>query len=333
MPCVLGLCKHLSETSAVHCPALLIALRQAVERLLAPLLQDPLYITATTLDPQFKLSWSNNTDCLQTVMADRSRIGAKKKEKSDEKALDKDKTKEKNAKKPDKVVKKSEKLPEKTLEKTSEQSKADEESRTTEAEGATGSTNEENGEFQPIELPPFEIVKGEQMSPFYFKFQFRNVEYSSGRNKTLLCYRVDTAGGSTEPLKGYMEDEHTTAHAEEAFFQQVLPDSSQHHDVTWYVSSSPCADCAAKLASILCQRKNLKLCVFCSRLFEWEEPEIVEGLRALVTAGCKLRMMKPSDFMHVWETYVDKEEQNFSPWEDCQDNYNYYVEKLAEILK
>lgn len=59
------------------------------------------------------------------------------------------------------------------------------------------------------------------MSPFYFKFQFRNVEYSSGRNKTLLCFRVDTPGGGTEPLKGYMEDEHATAHAEEAFFQQV----------------------------------------------------------------------------------------------------------------
>ena len=60
------------------------------------------------------------------------------------------------------------------------------------------------------------------MTPFYFKFQFRNVEYSSGRNKTLLCYRVDTPGGTTEPLKGYMEDEHATAHAEEAFFQQVM---------------------------------------------------------------------------------------------------------------
>lgn len=59
------------------------------------------------------------------------------------------------------------------------------------------------------------------MSPFYFKFQFRNVEYSSGRNKTLLCYRVDTPGGSAEPLQGYMEDEHATAHAEEAFFLQV----------------------------------------------------------------------------------------------------------------
>lgn len=65
------------------------------------------------------------------------------------------------------------------------------------------------------------IPAREQMSPFYFKFQFRNVEYSSGRNKTLLCFRVDTPGGATEPLKGYMEDEHATAHAEEAFFQQV----------------------------------------------------------------------------------------------------------------
>lgn len=60
-----------------------------------------------------------------------------------------------------------------------------------------------------------------QMSPFYFRFQFRNVEYSSGRNKTLLCFRVETPGGASEPLTGYMEDEHATAHAEDAFFQQV----------------------------------------------------------------------------------------------------------------
>ena len=59
------------------------------------------------------------------------------------------------------------------------------------------------------------------MNPFYFKFQFRNVEYSSGRNKTFLCFRVETPGGSVEPLQGFMEDEHALAHAEEAFFQQV----------------------------------------------------------------------------------------------------------------
>ncbi|XP_030589134.1 C-_U-editing enzyme APOBEC-2b [Archocentrus centrarchus] len=268
-------------------------------------------------------------------MADRnSRLSVKRKEKkvesktNNEKDKEKEKVNEKIAKKPEKPTKKPEKVP--------EQQKKDEEKRNGENEGAASAeakNSDENGEFQPIELPPFEIVTGEQMSPFYFKFQFRNVEYSSGRNKTLLCFRVDTPGGSVEPLKGYMEDEHATAHAEEAFFEQVLPNASQECDVTWYVSSSPCVSCAAKLATILQQRKKLRLCIFCSRLFEWEEPEIAEGLKALVRAGCKLRMMKPSDFLHVWETYVEKEDQSFTPWEDCQENYNYYVEKLADILK
>ncbi|KAM3871815.1 C-_U-editing enzyme APOBEC-2b [Diretmus argenteus] len=281
-------------------------------------------------------------------MADRnSQLSVKRKEKKvenkthEEKDKEKEKVKEKTVKKSDKPLKKPDKpvkKPEKTPEKTPEQPKAEEEKRNggdAEATGAEGTKKEENGEFQPIELPPFEIVTGEQMSPFYFKFQFRNVEYSSGRNKTLLCFRVDSTGGSVEPLKGYMEDEHATAHAEDAFFQQVLPNqnSSQEFDVTWYVSSSPCAACAVKLANILTQRKKLRLCVFCSRLFDWEEPEIVEGLRALVNAGCKLRMMKPSDFLHVWETYVEKEEDSFTPWEDCQENYDYYTEKLASIFK
>lgn len=84
---------------------------------------------------------------------------------------------------------------------------------------------------------------------------------------------------------------------------------------------------------MLQQRKKVRLCVFCSRLFEWDQPEVVEAIRTLVRAGCKLRMMKPSDFQHVWETYVEKEGESFTPWEDCQDNYNYYKEILADILK
>ncbi|KAL6119608.1 apobec2 [Pungitius sinensis] len=276
-------------------------------------------------------------------MADRnSRVTVKRKEKklenktNDEKEKEKTKGKEKVKDKGKEKNENNSDKPSKKPEKTGEQPKTDEEKRNGESGGATGAeatNSDESGEFQPIELPPFEIVTGEQMSPFYFKFQFRNVEYSSGRNKTLLCFRVDAPGGSAEPLKGYMEDEHATAHAEEAFFQQVLPNTSQEYEVTWYLSSSPCVACAAKLAHILQQRRKVRLCMFCSRLFEWEEPEIVEGLRALVSAGCKLRMMKPSDFVHVWETYVEKEDQNFEAWEDCQENYEYYVEKLTDILK
>uniref|UniRef100_A0A3B5LFU8 Apolipoprotein B mRNA editing enzyme, catalytic polypeptide-like 2b n=1 Tax=Xiphophorus couchianus TaxID=32473 RepID=A0A3B5LFU8_9TELE len=270
-------------------------------------------------------------------MADKtSRLGVRRKEKAPEtkanEEKDKEKAKEKAVKTPDKLSKKQENTP--------EPQRTDEKKTNGESEGATGAAgaaaannSEDNGEFKPIELPPFEIVTGERMSPFYFKFQFRNVEYSSGRNKTLLCFRVDTAGGNAEPLKGYMEDEHATAHAEEAFFQQVLPNSSKEYDVTWYVSSSPCVACAAKLTNILQQHKKLHLSIFCSRLFEWEEPEIVEGLKALVRAGCKLRMMKPIDFQHVWEMYVEQEGESFTPWEDCQENYEYYVERLTDILK
>lgn len=94
------------------------------------------------------------------IMADRtSRLGVRRKEKTAESKVtderDKDKGKEKPVKKPDKLVKKDEKTP--------EPSKADEKKSNGEPEGATGAeakNSEGAGEFQPIELPPFEIVTG-----------------------------------------------------------------------------------------------------------------------------------------------------------------------------
>ncbi|TWW56697.1 Coiled-coil domain-containing protein 115 [Takifugu flavidus] len=68
LPCVLGLRKHLSETSMPNCPSLVVGLTQALESWLAPILEDPLYITATTLDPQFKLTWSSNPDWHRQVL-------------------------------------------------------------------------------------------------------------------------------------------------------------------------------------------------------------------------------------------------------------------------
>ncbi|XP_024914811.1 C-_U-editing enzyme APOBEC-2b isoform X2 [Cynoglossus semilaevis] len=265
-------------------------------------------------------------------MADRSNLLSVKKKNVEKKVEDKDKEKEKSLKKSKKPVNKTPQQEEKTVA-GGQPDDAAAAATAAAGEAAEGANAEGNGDYQPIELPPFEIVSGERMSLFYFKFQFRNVEYSSGRNKTLLCYRVDTAGGSTEPLTGYMEDEHTTAHAEEAFFQQVLTNPSLDCDVTWYVSSSPCVACAEKLTHVLRQRKKLRLRILCSRLLQWEEPEIREGLRALNSAGCKLQIMKPSDFQLVWDTYVDKEAENFAAWEDCKENYEFYEEKLSEILQ
>ncbi|KAJ3602565.1 hypothetical protein NHX12_030317 [Muraenolepis orangiensis] len=172
------------------------------------------------------------------------------------------------------------------------------------------------------------------MDPFTFKFQFKNVEYSSGRNKTFLCYLVDK-GEVDSLMRGYLEDEHTGSHAEEAFFLQILSDydPALKYTVTWYVSSSPCLTCASKIAEALKVRKNIKLSIFAARLFEWEEPEIQAGLKALHDAGCKLRVMKPLDFSYTWDTFVDNDECDLNLWEDCKDNYEYYQEKLGDILQ
>ncbi|XP_061640833.1 C-_U-editing enzyme APOBEC-2a [Phyllopteryx taeniolatus] len=194
-----------------------------------------------------------------------------------------------------------------------------------------------NGDLQvePMELPPFEIIAGDRIDPFAFKFQFKNVEYSSGRNKTFLCYLVDQGKTADGLLRGCLEDEHTGTHAEEAFFAQCLSDydPSLKYTVTWYVSSSPCSACAAKIADVLNAKKNIKLSIFAARLFEFEEAEIQAGLKALHTAGCKLRMMKPLDFSYTWDTFVENEDQPLNLWEDCKDNYEYYHEKLSDILQ
>ncbi|XP_040499376.1 C-_U-editing enzyme APOBEC-2 [Ursus maritimus] len=191
-----------------------------------------------------------------------------------------------------------------------------------------------------IELPPFEIVTGERLPVNFFKFQFRNVEYSSGRNKTFLCYVVEAQGkgGQVQATRGYLEDEHAAAHAEEAFFNTVLPacDPALRYTVTWYVSSSPCATCADRIARTLGQTKNLRLLILAGRLLQWEEPDVRAALRRLAEAGCRLRVMKPQDFEYVWQHFVEQEEgeaKAFEPWEDVQENFLYYEEKLADILK
>ncbi|XP_064589230.1 C-_U-editing enzyme APOBEC-2 isoform X2 [Zonotrichia leucophrys gambelii] len=188
------------------------------------------------------------------------------------------------------------------------------------------------------DLPPFEIVTGERLPAIFFKFQFRNVEYSSGRNKTFLCYVVETQGKEPVTSRGYLEDEHAAAHAEMAFFNTILPtcQPGARHDVTWYVSSSPCVTCAQRICEALRKDKGLRLTIMVGRLFMWEEPEMQAALRSMKEAGCKLRIMKPQDFEYVWKNFVEQEEgeeaKSFVPWEDIQENFQYYEEKLAEIL-
>ncbi|NXG43102.1 ABEC2 enzyme, partial [Psilopogon haemacephalus] len=201
-----------------------------------------------------------------------------------------------------------------------------------------GEGEEKKKKVKREDLPPFEIVTGERLPAIFFKFQFRNVEYSSGRNKTFLCYVLETQGKEAVTARGYLEDEHAAAHAEMAFFSRILPrcEPNLRYSLTWYVSSSPCGACAERIAETLRQNSNLRMALLVGRLFMWEQPEVQAALKKMKAAGCKLRIMKPQDFEYVWQNFVEQEEgeeaKAFVPWEDIQENFNYYQEKLEEIL-
>ncbi|XP_078276719.1 C-_U-editing enzyme APOBEC-2a [Rhinoraja longicauda] len=173
------------------------------------------------------------------------------------------------------------------------------------------------------------------MPPSFFKFQFKNVEYSSGRNKTFLCYSVEEQGTECQKTEGYVEDEHTSTHAEEAFFTDVFKqcDGKLKYSIIWYVSSSPCAACAAKIVEYLKKSPNVCLTIFIARLFMWEEPEIQQGLQLLKAAGCRLRIMKAPEYNYCWNTYVEKEGEPFVPWEDLPTSSSAYEGILNNILQ
>ncbi|XP_017343586.1 uncharacterized protein si:dkey-109j17.5 [Ictalurus punctatus] len=68
LPSVLGLRKHLAEVVTHQCAGLVTGLTHALDQKLAGILEDPLFVTATTLDPQFKLSWSSDRDWHKQVL-------------------------------------------------------------------------------------------------------------------------------------------------------------------------------------------------------------------------------------------------------------------------
>uniref|UniRef100_UPI00358DEA90 zinc finger BED domain-containing protein 4-like isoform X1 n=1 Tax=Myxine glutinosa TaxID=7769 RepID=UPI00358DEA90 len=90
LPCILGLKKHLSKaTSNQYCSTIVDSLTQSLDKRLGSLIQDPLYITASILDPRFKLLWSNNTDGhIQTLLQELSKYSTSEPTPADDKLLE-----------------------------------------------------------------------------------------------------------------------------------------------------------------------------------------------------------------------------------------------------
>ncbi|XP_077908576.1 LOW QUALITY PROTEIN: DNA dC-_dU-editing enzyme APOBEC3-like [Ictidomys tridecemlineatus] len=175
-----------------------------------------------------------------------------------------------------------------------------------------------------------------------FLFHFRNLRWALGRNNTFLCYQVDREErDSTVPIhRGVFKTQvflETRLHAELCFLYWLhdypLQFPDQHFHITWFISWSPCSDCAQQVAAFLASHSNLSLTVYAARLYYFWKHSYQEGLRALQREGARVEIMSIREFEHCWENFVyPYDGRPFRPWKNLFRNYYFQVKKLQKIL-
>ncbi|XP_034491664.2 DNA dC-_dU-editing enzyme APOBEC3-like [Marmota flaviventris] len=175
-----------------------------------------------------------------------------------------------------------------------------------------------------------------------FLFHFRNLRWALGRNNTFLCYQVDREErDSTVPIhRGVFKTQvflETRLHAELCFLYWLhdypLQFPDQHLQITWFVSWSPCSDCAQQVAAFLASHSNLSLTIYAARLYYFWNHSHQEGLRALQREGARVEIMSLREFEHCWENFVyPYDGRPFRPWKNLIRNYHFQVKKLQKIL-
>uniref|UniRef100_A0A9L0J3W2 CMP/dCMP-type deaminase domain-containing protein n=1 Tax=Equus asinus TaxID=9793 RepID=A0A9L0J3W2_EQUAS len=178
----------------------------------------------------------------------------------------------------------------------------------------------------------------EKLHPNTFSFHFCNLEFAYDRKYSYLCYQVE---GRLSGSPGLFEQgvfvnevcEENCRHAELCFLDwfhvRLSPDEYYH--VTWFISWSPCSNCARQVAEFLKQHRNVELSIFAARLYYWQRNK--PGLRNMCSSGAQLAIMFYQDFRYCWDNFVHNSGREFSPWEKINVNSRLLATKLEDILK
>lgn len=177
--------------------------------------------------------------------------------------------------------------------------------------------------------------------PKTFYSNFKNLE-GYWPKSTRLCFEVKTweDGSFLDYQNGVFRNQLYPGHAElcflDWFHEKVLfpdeiqcPDAQYH--VTWYISWSPCFECAEQVAGFLNEHENVDLSISAARLYLYED-EDEQGLRDLVAAGAKVAMMAPEDFEYCWDNFVYNGGWDITYWKKVRRNYGRLQQQLDEIL-
>ncbi|XP_045148423.1 DNA dC-_dU-editing enzyme APOBEC-3F-like isoform X2 [Echinops telfairi] len=105
----------------------------------------------------------------------------------------------------------------------------------------------------------------------------------------------------------------------------------EYYQVTWYISWSPCSECAVKVATFLKSHSNVSLSIFAARLHYHQELKNRLGLHRLVLAGAKIKIMDLQDFENCWRNFVNL--PTFQPWKKLQENCREWTIRLQGIFR
>ncbi|XP_012927996.1 DNA dC-_dU-editing enzyme APOBEC-3F-like isoform X2 [Heterocephalus glaber] len=169
-----------------------------------------------------------------------------------------------------------------------------------------------------------------------FYFHFENLPYAYGRNKTFLCYEVKRERDNKVLHKGVVQNQVSPCalHAELSFiscFHATELCLDETYKVTWYISWSPCVECAEEIVKFLANHRNVFLTVFIARLYYYWEHTFKEGLQALDKGGVQMHMMCLQDFKDCWSLFVCSE--TFRPWKRLRKYYLFQNKTLKQILR
>lgn len=170
-----------------------------------------------------------------------------------------------------------------------------------------------------------------------FLYQFKNVRWAKGRRETYLCYVVKRRDSATSFSLdfGYLRNKNG-CHVELLFLRYITDwdlDPGRCYRVTWFISWSPCYDCARHVADFLRGNPNISLRIFTARLYFCEDRKAEpEGLRRLHRAGVQIAIMTFKDYFYCWNTFVENHGRTFEAWEGLHENSVRLSRQLRRIL-
>ncbi|XP_063099794.1 DNA dC-_dU-editing enzyme APOBEC-3C isoform X2 [Cavia porcellus] len=107
----------------------------------------------------------------------------------------------------------------------------------------------------------------------------------------------------------------------------------EYYQVTWYMSWSPCVECAEELTTFLAGHRNVTLTIYVARLYYHQFPVYKNRLQALIKKGATVKVMFFRDFLYCWRRFVYNDFKRFYDWPNLHKNSLHYYKTLQHILE